>query len=102
MLSTKTQIQNTPDDAYKELDLAGWGRLRIRSLSAKEVIDLCNEPIVIIACCKAAALSIVDQDGNRMFESADELGDKSFVRMLELYNQIMAFNGLGGEAKEKN
>lgn len=115
-LANKESILAAIDWDYDEFDVAGWGTIRIRALSAKERLEFAadfaeteQEPrdgFRFLA--QVIMASIVDENGGRVFEPGTDpelLLAKNWNRLKEVADRILAFNGMADttvEGIEKN
>lgn len=111
-LASKQAILESFDSEYKDVEVPKWGTLRIRSLTAKERLDLvsffgsgevANEQAVEFFC-KLIAMSAVDEAGKQLFDlngDIERLKNKSWDRLRDVANQIMEFNAMGKTGQEQ-
>ena len=115
-LASKAAIFAAQDWDCKEIDVPSWGRIKIRSLSAQERLDLAkqfsgNRLTNEEACnffCRLIAMAVVDEDGRQVFDLEGDiqaLSTRNWARLKTVADEIMSFNGMNeSESKtiEKN
>ena len=98
-----------------EFDLDGWGVVRIRELTAGQLVFLTSlngddQQTAGRIYSKLGAMSLVDESGSLVFDCDDDadidaLQTKPWSALEELANTVIAFNGFGSgqvEARAKN
>jgi hypothetical protein len=102
----REEILATNDLSREEVDVPGWGKLLIREMTAADritfeefikpegVFDRANFYPML------AVRTIVDQDGNRLFEDAEypALAGKSLKALEAVAEAAMRLNGIGIQA----
>lgn len=109
--ATMADIVSAVDWDYTTVDVAGWGTVRIRALSAQERLDMAervadnNGPQSLFrAAALVIALSLVDENGRQLFGPEDDpniLLTKNWSNVEKLFHAIMAFNGIADDAAEE-
>lgn len=108
-LLTKEQIQQADDRPTMEVEVPEWGgtvRLRVWSGPERErVEDLVDNKQSRKQCGRAivAALSIVDENGRRLFDEGDiqRLAEKSGKALDRVFDAACKFNALGNSEIEE-
>lgn len=114
-LLNKEQILSAPDLTSEIVEVPEWGgQVRVRMLSAlerdalfAEFFDLEHERIrperVARLRVHLAALTLVDDDGNRLFndEEIEKLGLKSSAAIERISEAAMRLNGLSAEEMQE-
>lgn len=115
-IGNKDAVLSAIDWDFEEFDVPAWGRVRIRSLSAKERLDLAkqygaNRLTNDDACdffCRLIAISVVDDAGKQVFDlngDVQALSTRNWNRLKFVAEKIMSFNGMNDEdskTMEKN
>lgn len=113
MLSTKLEILDSHDWDTEEFEVEKWGTVRIRSLTAKERLDLVRQfgsgnlsnDEAFGFYTRLLAMSLIDGDDKPLFttdEDMQALQNKSWPRLQSVAEHIMEFNGMSGEKPGKN
>ena len=112
-LATREAILAARDWRHEDIEVPGWGTVRIRELSAAEYTEFAREFAgVTTGDVEALKLfgrlvvaAVVDEQGEQLFTAADlEVVQCKSLRTLQyVAEQILRFNGIGGdEGAEKN
>lgn len=114
MLLTKDQILQTQDLPFEDVDVPEWGgHVRVRALTGTER-DAFEASIVerrgnrtefnpINMRAKLVALTVIDENGNRLFTDADieALGKKSAIALDRVFQVAQRLSGLRPEDLEE-
>lgn len=88
-----------------EVTIPGWGlTIRMRAVSAKEVVDLASIANTEEQGAAMLAMSIVDDDGSRVYdrETIHELLDKDYAAVALLLGVARRVNGLETDSVKKD
>lgn len=115
-IATKHDILASQDWDTTTFDVEKWGTVKIRSLSAKERLDLvklaggkdghlANEDAMRFYAT-IIALSMIDDMGQPVFDATSEddinaLQNRAWARLEEVATRIMRFNGMHSDAQEE-
>jgi hypothetical protein len=110
-LATKQSILASQDWDSEEFEVPKWGTLRIRALSAMERLNLVREfnngqvtnEQAFGFFVRLIAMSVVDADGNQMFDmngDLEALQTRSWQRLQFVADRIMQFNGMGSSSED--
>ena len=104
---SKAEILAKDDVSFIEMDIPQWdGTIRFRSLTGDEAIEFGKRLDDMDAKQEAVidlfATSVVDENGNKLFEPHDirRLRKKSWAVFLKAQNKLLEFNGYTDAAKK--
>ena len=112
----KKEILAAQDWDFEEFDVPTWGRVRIRSLSARERLELVkqfgSDRLGNDQACefffRLIVLSLVYDQGAQVFDlngDVEQLATRNWNRLSQVAERIMTFNGMNkasAGAIEKN
>lgn len=97
---TKAEIFAKHDESFLEMDVPQWGgTIRFRSLSGDEAIEfgqrLENQETKQEAIIDLFTISVVDENGDRVFDAGDirALRRKNWSVFLKAQKRLLEFNG---------
>lgn len=108
---TKGEILAKNDVSFLDMNVPQWGGvIRFRSLTGDEAIEfgerLKDEDTKQAAIIDLFTISVVDENGDRLFEASDirQLRKKSWAVFLKAQKRLLEFNGYTekGAAEAKN
>lgn len=108
-LASREDILGAQDWETKDVTCR-WGKLRIRSLSANEYLDLSarskavkDNREALLLQARIVALALVDDQGNRLFTDDEHeiLLSRDWPTLEFVAKEVMSHNGLGDDAAEE-
>lgn len=115
MSLTREQLLQTNNFKTKDMTLAGWGEIRLRELTAKQLsflakLDKADQEEAGKVYSRLAAMSLIDGDNQLLFdadnqEDIEALQNKPWSSLEALAAEVIAFNGFGEkdvEGRSKN
>ena len=111
-LATKQSIASSKDWEFTDIEVPKWGTVRIRSLSAKERLnlvkqvegrDLTNEEAMEFYA-GLIALAMIDEDGSPVWTMPDDLEvlqNRDWPKLEMVGKKIMSFNGMDSASNEE-
>ena len=115
MFLSRDAILNSSDLKTKSVEVAEWnGTVRLREMSLKNRMELFsrfgkkdekNPDLLDMAIAKswAVAISVVDADGNRVFDESDieRIAEKKCDVIERLVSEMQALNGFAEKSAEE-
>ena len=102
--ATKAEILAAKDSDVADVDVRGWGKIRLRSLSVQERLDLTGKygddvtaEQAVEFYCELLALSLVDDAGERMFTANGDVASlktRDFKTIEFVAQEILKHNGM--------
>lgn len=84
---------------FVEREIAGVGKVQIRHLKTGEVMALSEEPDKSASIHRLVALGALDERGEPIFKSPDELKGIDWVIVKGISDAVMEVNGLNPASK---
>lgn len=114
-IATREELLRTSRFKTKDCDLEGWGAVRIRELTAKQLsflakLDKADQEEAGRVYSRLAAMSLVDGDNGLLFDpdnaaDIEALQGKPWSSLETMAAEVIAFNGFGEkdvEGRSKN
>jgi len=111
-LATKQSIASSKDWEFTDIEVPKWGTVRIRSLSAKERLDLVEQVQGRDLTNEEAmgfyagliAMAMIDEAGDPVWTMPDDmevLQQRDWSKLEQVGKEIMSFNGMDADTNEE-